>query len=435
MGFMMTNFVQWHEGMLLSPQHFQQSDNNIQHLFSLFSGSCSTFFYGIHDVKIDTSSLSAGVIRILKVRGIFQDGLSFCFDAMHDQPLEKNLSEYFLSNSSAIKIFLALPVRRERENNLTGDIVRYYSDEITNVYDENTGENSINIPILKPKLRLLLENEIDARYTYLPIFEAEKSVDGGITGTQFIPPYITLDEHSKISELCREIVQMIRNKVSYFSDRKDNYARSATEESMSSLRLLIQAMLPVEAIIKINGIQPFEIYKCLLNAISKIIAINPTQLIPRMPVYDHNNLFMTFDSILQYAKNILSALKQQYDIIPFEKDGAIFKLQMKKEWFEKDVISIGIQKRFASSDDEILSWISGVQIASESMLQMLKDRRVLGAERTMTERGAYITQPNGMHIISIKTKSTYIKPMEKLCVVNLSNGAIIPEEVILYVDC
>lgn len=430
----MVSFVQWHEGMLLSPQHFQQSDNNIQNLFSSFGVSCSAFFYGVHNLKIDTSSLSAGVVRILKAKGIFQDGYSFEFDAMHDHPLEKNLSEYFLSNSSAAKIFLALPVRKEGSDNLTGDMARYYSDEITNVYDENTGENNINIPILKPQLRLLLENEIDARYTSFPVFEVEKSVDGGVVATQFIPPYIAIDEHSKISELCREIVQMIRSKVSYFSDRKDNYARSATEESIANLRLLIQAALPVEAVIRINGIQPFEIYKCLLSAISKIIAINPTQLIPRMPVYDHNNLFMTFNGMLQYAKSILGALKQQYDIVHFEKDGSIFKLQMKKEWLEKDEISIGIQKKFASSDDDILNWINGSQIASESMLQMLKDRRILGAERSIMERGAYITQPNGMQIISVKTKSAYIKPMEKLCVANLSNN-MAPEEVILYVDC
>jgi type VI secretion system protein ImpJ len=430
----MGNFVQWHEGMLLSPHHFQQTDNHIQHLFGLFGSSSYAFCYGVHELKIDTSSLASGVIRVLKVRGIFQDGYCFDFDAVHDQPLEKNLSEYFLTHSIATKIYLAIPARRSGTNELSGDMARYYSDEVENISDENTGENHINIPILKPKLRLLLENEVDARYVSFPIFEAEKSVDGGVVGTKFIPPYITIDEHSKISELCREIAQIIRNKVSYFSDRKENYKRSVTDESMASLRLLIQAALPLEAIIKINGIQPFEIYKYLLNAISKIISINPTQLIPKMPVYNHNDLFLTFDGLLQYAKNVLNSLKQQYEIILFDKDGQTFKLQMKKEWLGKDELAIGVMKTFASSEDDILNWINGVQIASESMLPMLRERRILGAERSIMERGAYITQPNGMKILSVKTKSAYIKPMEKLCLTNASLH-IIPEEVVLYADC
>ncbi len=429
----MYNFVQWHEGMLLSPQHFQQSDNCIQHLFSLFGASHSPFYYGLHDLKIDTSSLSAGIVRVLKAKGVFQDGFSFDFDATLDHALERNLSEYFLSHNSILKLFIAIPARRIGCNNLDGDIARYYSDEIQNISDENTGENSVNIPILKPRLNLMLENELDARYISFPVFEIEKTVDGEIKNTTFIPPYITIDEHSKVSELCREIVRTIRNKVSYFSDRKNNYDRSLTDESMNSLRLLIQAALPIEAIIKISGIQPFEIYKMLLDGITKIISINPTQLIPQMPTYDHNNLFKTFDGLLQYAKSILNALKQQYEIVPFEKDGQVFSLQMKKEWLEKDEISIGIQKKFSSANDDVLNWINGVQIASESMISVIRDRRVLGAERTITERGAYITQPNDMKIISIKTKSAYIKASEKLCLVNFSS-TILPDEVILYVD-
>lgn len=430
----MSNFVQWHEGMLLSPHHFQQADNNIQNMFGIFAASGSAFCYGVNKLEIDTSALSSGVIRILKVEGIFQDGYCFDFDAVNDHPLEKNLSEYFLSHSAPTKIYLAIPARRRGTNELSGDIARYYSDEIRDISDENTGDNLINIPVLKPRLRLLLQNEIDARYVCFPVFEAKKSVDGGVVSTDFIPPYMTIDEHSKISMLCREIVQIIRNKVSYFADRKDNYNRMASDESMASLRLLIQAALPLEAIIRINGIQPFEIYKILLNVISKIISINPTQLIPQMPIYNHNDLFTTFNDLLQYAQRVLNALKQRYDIVHFEKDGAIFKLQMKKEWLESDTITIGVQKAFSTTEDDLINWINGVQISSESMLSALRDRRVLGAERSIMERGAYITQPNGMKLLSVKTKTAYIRPMEKLCLVN-SSQITTPEEVILYVDC
>ena len=432
-GVIMGSFVQWHEGMLLSPHHFQQSDNNIQQLFSTFALSNSAFCYGVHELKIDTSALASGVIRVMKVRGIFQDGYSFDFDALKDHPLEKNLSEYFLAHTSATKIYLAIPARKLGKNELFGDMARYYSDEICDISDENTGENNINIPILKPRLKLLTQEEIDSRYTYFPIFEAEKTIDNGVESTNFLPPYITIDEHSKISELCREIVQIIRGKVSYFADRKDNYNRIASDESMANLRLLIQAVLPLEAVIRINGVQPFEVYKILLNTISNIISINPTQLIPRMPVYDHNDLFSTFNNLLKYAQNVLNSLKQKYDIIHFDKEDQVFKLQMKKEWLEKDEIIIGIQQAFSSTEDDLLRWISGVQIASESMMSAIKDRRVLGADRKIMERGSYITQPNGMKLLAVKAKTTYIKPMEKLCLVNTAQ-TIIPEEVILYAD-
>jgi type VI secretion system protein ImpJ len=427
------NLIQWHEGMLLSPQHFQQLDNYTQYLFGIFASSCSVGFYGIHELKLDTAALVSGVVRLLKASGIFPDGCHFDFDAVYDTPVERNLAEYFLSHSTAVRIYLAIPSRKLGANLLTGELARYYSDEITNVNDENTGENNINIPVLKPKLQLLMNDEVDARYTSFPIFEAEKTIDGGVAGTTFIPPLITIDEHSEISIMCREIIQLIRNKIAYFSDRKDNYTRITADESLASLRLLIQAVLPLEALVRINGIQPFEMYKCLLTAVSSIIAINPTQLIPHMPNYDHNNIFATFNGLLQYATTIINNLKQRYDIIKFSKDGSIFKLTMKKEWLEKNEIFIGVQKPFSALNDDLINWINGAQIASESMTTAIRDRRILGADRSIQERGTYITQPNNMQIITVKTASIYIRPAEKLC---LMNNAIkfVPEEVVLYVD-
>ena len=97
-------------------------------------------------------------------------------------------------------------------------------------------------------------------------------------------------------------MRIIREKISYFADRKENFARNQTEESLSNLRLLIQAALPLESLIKINNIHPFELFRALLQTASSVIAINPTQLIPRLPIYDHNDLFTCFNQLHEYIK-------------------------------------------------------------------------------------------------------------------------------------
>ena len=123
---------------------------------------------------------------------------------------------------------------------------------------------------------------------------------------------------------------------------------------------------------------------------------------------------------------------QKYYIVRFDKEESTFKLQMKREWLEKDEIVIGIQKANSSTEDDLINWINNAQIASESMMPAIKDRRVLGAERAVMEHGRYITQPNDVKLIAVKTKTAYIKPMEKLC---LTSKSIVPERAELYVDC
>lgn len=422
--------VQWHEGMLLSPHHFQQMSNHIRQLFRL----AAPFNYGFFNFKMDTSSLASGVIRLLQADGIFQDGLYFDFDALSDPPVEKNLSEFFQINTSTVKVHLAVRAYKIGENSVSGGNSRYYSSEIANVTDENSGENPINIPIIRPKLKLLLEDELDARYISFPIVEVQKSIEGAIQTTNFLPPFITVNEYSRIVEMCRDVSHRIREKVSYFSDRKDNFSQEATDVALSNLRLLIKALLPMETMVHINNIRPFDLYRCVVQAVADVIATNPSQLIPRLPPYQHEDLYNTFYNLLEHISKVLNTLKQKYTVIRFEQEGPLFKLKMQKEWLEQDKITIGIQRAFSSSDSDVLNWISSAQIASESMLQLIKDRRIIGAERQIEERGAYITQPNGMTLVSIKNNPSYIKSAEKLCIVNYSYP-IVPDSVVLYAEC
>jgi len=427
------SLVQWHEGMLISPQHFQQANNYMQMIIGQSCATCSPFYYGLFDLRIDSASLSSGLIRVMKARGLFQDGLFFDFDITKDEPLELNLSEYFSTNHAAVKIYLAVPSRRCGENTMKGEMARYYSSEMLNISDENTGNNPINIPILKPKLKLLTESQVDGRYQSFPIIEIEKSLEGGIVMTPFAAPFLSLIEHAKVLYMCRDIVQAIREKIAYFSDREENFDQNQSEESLTNLRLLIMSVLPLESILKVKGLHPFEIFKCCMQTVAGIIAVNPNRMIPRLPIYDHNNINESFHQLYTYALDILNNLKQKYSIIRFIRNSNSFSLNMKSEWLKSPEIVIGIQKPFSLSSDDMLTWINGLQIASESMLIAIKDKRVLGAERRIVERGQYITQPAGMTAIAVKTQSAYIQANEKLFL-SSTVSHIIPEEVVLYAE-
>lgn len=429
----MESLVQWHEGMLISPQHFQLTTGYFQQVIGYTSAAVFPFGYGLFDFKIDTSCLSSGLVRVLKAKGFFRDGLFFDFDATRDDPLELNLGEYFEVNSAATKIYLTTPSRRSGENMLEGNLARYYSSEIADVKDENTGKEPITVPVLKPNLKLMQEDQVDARYQSFPVFEVGKSVDGGISETKFIATFLSLDKHSKIIEMCSSLVRLIRDKISYFADRKENFARNQTEESFANLRLLIQSAIPLETVLSVEGVHPFELFKALSQTAAFVMSMNPAQLIPRLPAYKHEDLYSCFSQLHDYIYGIISHLKQKYDVLLFEKVQDGFRLMMNPHLLEKEEIAIGIRKPFSATDSDIINWINGLQIASESMMPLIKDRRILGAERRILERGEYITQPNGVTIIAVKTKTTYIRSNEQLCLIS-SNLDVVPEEIILYAE-
>ena len=69
--------VHWYEGMLLTPQHFQQTDHYFSELIRFWASSFSKNFWGILDLEIDLFALPQGIFRLQKAQVIFPDGLAF----------------------------------------------------------------------------------------------------------------------------------------------------------------------------------------------------------------------------------------------------------------------------------------------------------------------------------------------------------------------
>ena len=52
--------IQWHEGLLLTPQHFQQLSLRQEALLQYVASTIAPFNWGVRYLKIDPASLAAG---------------------------------------------------------------------------------------------------------------------------------------------------------------------------------------------------------------------------------------------------------------------------------------------------------------------------------------------------------------------------------------
>ncbi len=432
MGISRLNDVQWYEGMLLCPQHFQHFSANLTAGVSYITNNMLMFAYGVDQLQIDTSALANGVVRVLKTSGVFQDGLFFDFDAMKDNPLERDIKNNLDSTSNIIKIHLAVSRYVYGENLISGNSQRYYTGVQKNVQDINTGNNPKDVCILKPKLQILLEEEIDARFIHFPLLYVKKTENNGVDIVDYIPPSVIFHTHSKVIELMRTLVAHLRNKISFFADRVGNASFVLGAEIQNGLRSLIRATLPIEALLKLDSVSPFLCYQYLLNIAAELAAINVEQTIPSLPKYDHENVLDVFSKLVAFCEKSITYIKQPFVTIPFEKENNKFKLKIEKNWLNEPVFFVSIKKKFSQSDNELLKWINGVQIASESSIEIVRERRILGAERNVLERGENIVPPHGAIVLEIKSKDQYIAASEFLYFVNNTDENI-PEEIVFYV--
>src|SRR5215470_1957273 len=77
--------VVWSEGLLLTPQHFQQADLAFHHLLAERFRAAQDFEFGFTHLEVDREALRNGRFGLLSARGILPDGTPF--SAPEDDPL------------------------------------------------------------------------------------------------------------------------------------------------------------------------------------------------------------------------------------------------------------------------------------------------------------------------------------------------------------
>ena len=131
--------IQWHEGMLLAPQHFQWLSQRQESLLHYQSSNISPFHWGIRHLEVDTVKLVDGLFRVLELEAVMPDGLVVSYSAGEGPDLVFDLTQLADIRQKPAMVHLAV-VARSRGLALAE---RYAFEESQPVPDENTGEGDL----------------------------------------------------------------------------------------------------------------------------------------------------------------------------------------------------------------------------------------------------------------------------------------------------
>ena len=92
----LSEHIQWHEGMLLAPQHFQQESARVDALVGWQTLAGHPAAWGVRRLEVDEALLGNGLLRITAIEAILPDGMAVHYDAAQAQghPLELDLAPY-----------------------------------------------------------------------------------------------------------------------------------------------------------------------------------------------------------------------------------------------------------------------------------------------------------------------------------------------------
>jgi type VI secretion system protein ImpJ len=440
--------IQWHEGLLLTPQHFQQLSSRHEALVQYGTSLVAPFCWGLRRFKLDRVSLTAGKFRVLQLEAIMPDGLVVVHglpDGTHDEVLEIDISKRADQiGENGMLIYVAVAARHAGHSN--GETLRYKSFDSDPVADEISAAKARSIQRLRPHLRLHAGKRLPNDRIGFPLARVVSRASSFTLDEDFIPPLlavpITVSDSEtssagarRLGDMCTQMASRVRKRAMYLADEARNPgpgSRFANElDARTRMLSLVGALPTFEAVLQTGCAHPFQLYVALCGLAGQISTLGTDMVPPSFDPYQHNDLYASFYPVLEFIDRAMDhGVPVAYKSFLFKFHEGAYELRFDTNWAQKK-LALGIKGNREMSESELVRWGENCLIGSQNKIELLKSNRIRGAVRKYAERVGDIVTPKGVALFSLMADESFVEPEKLLQIVNFEGPR--PSEIVLYV--
>lgn len=428
--------VCWHEGMLLSPHHFQQNHQYWEGQLGKIIASLSPHYWGVSELVLDYAALLEGEVNILRLVAILPDGFIVDYDANVDQSLRLALDDV---DSKPVAVQLAIPIQVPGSASERSEIQRYTTMDDRPRIDENTGDNEIVMPRLEAKLSLQLTDKVGNRYIGLPLFRVVKPEGGSLQiDPDYCPPMLSISADQfragtddlpgpkPIQQRAQALALVIRHKAMQLAgvnEEGESLGTHINQRHHRWIRAMVQDLPVFETIADSPDSSPQSLYESLVRMAGPISELSANSIPPKFPAYCHDDHLPALNKVMKYIHSQVDRVNLNYTTLSFDQEReGVFTLMIDKSWEGKDLI-VEVRPESNDSREGAAKWIKSSRIASINLHKDLSTRRLLGAKAELIEREekSGIVPASGNALFRIKADKRFIATDAKLVIVATSN--------------
>lgn len=312
--------VVWQEGMLLRPQHFQQSDRYYDHQLKARTRLLDSYAWGFFGLEIDRQFLNMGKLVLSQASGILPDGSLFEIGGERE-PLALDVPP----NTSNTPVYLALPLATgnhiESRRPEQRDVLARYTACDEEVADSNAGDGgSSQVSTARPDFRLLLgERQSDQAFVRLKLCDILDTTPDGVIvlDGEFIPTFIDFQASSYLLSCLKEVIGMLAHRGDILAERIRATGKVGGAEVGDFMMLqLINRHEPVlRHYLGLERVHPEQIYRELLGLLGELATFSGESKRPRLDGrYQHGDQGLSFRKLMDAIRQVLSMVLEQHAI-------------------------------------------------------------------------------------------------------------------------
>jgi len=432
--------IEWHEGLLLTPQHFQQFSLRQETMLQYVSAGIAPFGWGVRRFTVDQASLVGGTLRVVELEAVMPDSLVVSCGPRRGGELRVDLKPHaeqiMREGSVAVQVAVAA---RDAAADTRGELPRYDSVGGEPVADTTTGDGQVMIPRLRPRLSLLVDNSPPKKFVTFPLVKVSYG-DEAFSLTDFIPPALTVTRESALGVMCAGAARKLRERASSLADQLREPAAGgrggmdfATE---NVLRRLVAPLPLLEGVLATGASHPYTVYQALLSVVGHLAVLGRHPMPPTFPAYDHNDLRATFTRVLDEIElKIKEGVTASFTPYTFRREEDVFGLLFEGAWANRR-LALGMRTQPGMTEQEMAQWGRECLIGSRNRMPWMRQTRILGARRELAKADEFFVPPRGVVLFSLKPDPDYVEPNEFLQIFNGGERGRSgrPAEIVLYVS-
>ena len=382
--------VLWSEGMLLSPQHFQQAELHASGLRSYMALAASPYCWGVQKLRIDEAALLANSFAITELEAIMPDGLL----VLHEDKAEPGAPKLqvdltpSLSAAGSARIAIHLTVAAPSATSLlNGQQQRFRQMPGVAVADENTGADPVAVQRLVPRLTLHVTDgplcPPPPVFVSLPLAVLE--CDGQrFKPAHYDPPRVRVDRDTPLYQLADRLsIDLRRKAMDWHAGVRDAPSNSgeAVGDLVAILRALVRGLPRLEALLQSTRAHPFAVYLALCDITGDLAVVSGQLTLPRLEPYAHADALAAYRVIETQLRAALANLVTPHKIAVFDHQSpGRFELRLLAEYPSRGLV-IGARLAPGMDPVDVKSWFSAAVIATADRSENVRINSAIGASR------------------------------------------------------
>ncbi len=321
------NRVLWNEGLLITPQHFQQLDRYHEEAATELFRAARGFGHGLTGLELDAEAIQNGQVVLQRASGVLPLGGAFSIPDRDDGPPGRNVEAAFPLSESRLPIYLGLRIHRPGERQVADGAgraadVRYLPESLS-VADESTGQNEREVGIARRNFKLLLPNENLGDFDHLPVGEVVRKPEGGFAfRAGYVPPCLSIEASDYVKRGLKRLLEVLIAKSRELSDRRRHSGKGIAEfgrDDVAGFWLLgaVNGYIPaLSHLLRAGHAHPEAAYLTLAQLAGQLTTMSDQDVRDIAP-YDHDRAEVAFtDLFTRIPKLMETVLPRHYTRIP-----------------------------------------------------------------------------------------------------------------------